>query len=149
MTCPTTLTCRVGGWVAGASCGVPSWRGGDLWAGHARGVARWHARRRCLTVAAAEDDDDYGGAARSRARQRAWQRIKFLRRQVEEEEKRRAAAAARAEVEAAADAARGAPPVATRAFRVPMRCVPDLLLVWDFTQASTLPSPCVRPGRAV
>ena len=35
----------------------------------------------------------------------------------------------------ATDAARGDPPPATGAFRLPMRYVPKLLKVWDFTQA--------------
>ncbi len=36
--------------------------------------------------------------------------------------------------EAAADGRRGPPPAAQRAFRVPMESVPDLLMVWEFTQ---------------
>ena len=45
-----------------------------------------------------------------------------------------AEAEARAVAEAAADAQRGPPPEAQRAFRVPMESVPDLLMVWEFTQ---------------
>lgn len=45
-----------------------------------------------------------------------------------------AEAEARAVAEAAADARRGPPPKPQRAFRVPMECVPDLLMVWEFTQ---------------
>jgi hypothetical protein len=45
-----------------------------------------------------------------------------------------AAREARAVAEAAADAARGPPPEPQRAFRLPMSAVPDLLMVWEFTQ---------------
>jgi hypothetical protein len=45
-----------------------------------------------------------------------------------------AEAEARAAAEAAADAQRGAPPLPQRGFRLPMEAVPDLLMVWEFTQ---------------
>lgn len=45
-----------------------------------------------------------------------------------------AEAEARAVVDAAADARRGEPPKPHRSFRVPQEGVPDLLMVWDFTQ---------------
>ncbi len=41
---------------------------------------------------------------------------------------------ARAAADAVADAERGAPPALTSGFRVPPACVPDLLMVWEFTQ---------------
>lgn len=45
-----------------------------------------------------------------------------------------AEAEARAVAEAAADAERGLPPALTSGFRVPSACVPDMLMVWEFTQ---------------
>lgn len=45
-----------------------------------------------------------------------------------------AEAEARAAADAAADAERGPPPALTAGFRVPPACVPDLLMVWEFTQ---------------
>jgi hypothetical protein len=44
------------------------------------------------------------------------------------------APAAEAEARAAAEARRGSPPEPSRGFRVPADCVPELLMVWEFTQ---------------
>ena len=53
-----------------------------------------------------------------------------------------AEAAVRAAAEAAADAARGPPPEPQRAFRLPMAAVPDLLMVWEFTQVGSCVCVC-------
>lgn len=45
-----------------------------------------------------------------------------------------AEAAERAKREAEADDIRGSPPEPSQDFRLPKECIPELLLVWDFTQ---------------
>ncbi|KAL4434797.1 hypothetical protein ABPG77_005324 [Micractinium sp. CCAP 211/92] len=75
------------------------------------------------------------GNSLGKARRKAWQKTKYWQRRIAEEERERAEAEARAAADAVADAERGAPPALTSGFRVPPACVPDLLMVWEFTQA--------------
>ena len=70
----------------------------------------------------------------SKARRRAWQRIKYWRRRAAEDAAQAAADEAREAAEAAADAKRGPPPAPSRGFRLPQECVPRMLMVWEFCQ---------------
>lgn len=77
--------------------------------------------------------DPYEGPGK--ARRRAWRRIKYWRRRAEEEERQRAAEAALVEQERQANAARGPPPDPEVSSRLPLECLPDLLMVWEFAQS--------------
>ena len=81
------------------------------------------------------EDEEGDSNALSRARSRAWKKIKYWNRRTLQEERARAAEAAMLEREAKQHEARGDPPQPSRRFCVPQELIPDLLMVWEFTQA--------------
>ncbi|KAG7673970.1 hypothetical protein Ndes2526B_g02554 [Nannochloris sp. 'desiccata'] len=69
------------------------------------------------------------------ARQRAWKRVKYWNRRSEEEKRQRIAEEALSNQENKADAGRGEPPMPVCSSRLPLKCLPNILMVWDFAQS--------------
>jgi len=69
------------------------------------------------------------------ARRRAWKRIKYWNRRSEFEDRQRAAEEALSDLEKKADAERSEPPMPVCSSRLPLKCLPDILMVWDFAQS--------------
>jgi hypothetical protein len=85
-----------------------------------------------ITAAAGTDGVNEGP---EKARQRAWKRIKYWNRRSEEEERQRIAEEALAKQEQIADDGRSDPPTPSCSSRLPLKCLPDILMVWDFAQS--------------
>jgi len=77
--------------------------------------------------------DGYQGPGN--ARQRAWKRIKYWNRRSKEEERQRVADEALSDLEKKGDATRSEPPMPVCFSRLPLKCLPDILMVWDFAQS--------------
>ena len=77
--------------------------------------------------------DPYEGPGK--ARRRAWRRIKYWKRRAEEEQRQKAAEEATLDNERKANVARGSPPALEVSSRLPLKCLPDLLMIWEFSQA--------------